>query len=147
MMVVTHGLKIPEKLSPLSHQRKSRYMIHAPLSLLYLLVACVQCGHRCLSSWDWLPLKAQVERKMQEEGWNRGQGHKAVERWEFCCSPWGSQVKGLKHRPSLDFTSFVGVQMSVRSESLLLMWQWQYRPSANAGQKIHLRLQHVLLKD
>lgn len=41
----------------------------------------------------------------------------------FSYGPWGSYGKVLKTRPSLYLKSFTGIEMSVRGESLFLMWQ------------------------
>jgi len=80
-------------------------------------------------------------------GLKLGAGPQSCGELRFCCGPWGSRGKVLKSRTSLHFKSFAGIEMSVRSESLLLMCQSQHSPSSNAGQKIHFLQQHVLLKD
>lgn len=126
MMVMTHGLNIPEEISPLSHQGKSRYMIHALLSFPYLLVACVRRGHSGRQGFKQLRVVSFESTGRGKDGGRRpnlGPGPQSCGEMMFCCGPWGSHGKALKYRPSLHFKSFAGIEIPVRSESLLLMWQ------------------------
>lgn len=102
MMVMTHELNIPEKLSPLSHQWKSRCVIPTTLPFPCLQVVCIQCGHsgRYLSSWGWFPLKAQVKGKMHEEDWNWGQGNRAAESWNVAVALGTAMAKYLNIGPA-----------------------------------------------
>lgn len=124
MMVMTHELNIPEKLSPVL---PVKIQIYDPYHTAFPLFIGDMCP--VWAQWQIFEQLGLVSFESTGKGKDAGRGLKLGARPQSCrelrfsCGPWHSHGKVLKHRSSLYYRSFAGMEMSMRSESLFLVWQ------------------------